>query len=157
MGNGVERIEPLGPRRPLQPFKRADHTGDGNDRAAGAPGIPPQRIANGGLEEVSADAEGRLFRRRDIRSAVLHAWSRVIDDEALPRAQADLQQQAFAIARLQQVEADAHVRIEKAFAVERAFPRALYACEDDGLHGQAAGSRTTSRAFLSSRSPAKRE
>src|SRR5436305_14520871 len=47
--------------------------------------------------------------------------------------------------------------VEEALPVKRAFARPLYAREDDRLHRQAAGSRTTSRASLSSRNPANRE
>src|SRR5436305_8352281 len=47
--------------------------------------------------------------------------------------------------------------VEEALPVKRAFARPLYARENDRLHRHAAGSRTTSRAFLSSRNPANRE
>src|SRR3954470_2706736 len=52
VGDGVELVEPLAPRRPLQTLERADHTRDGDDGAARAFRVPPQSVADGSLEVV---------------------------------------------------------------------------------------------------------
>src|SRR6185437_16452692 len=62
----------------------------------------------------------------------------VVHHEPLASSQAGLEKGALAVARPEQVQADANVGIEEAFAVERGLARALYAHEDHGFHGAAA-------------------
>jgi hypothetical protein len=118
-------------------LESAEGGGDGGYRDflfAGTEIVAANRILERGFEIVRENAEACGAGGNDVAGAVFRERVSVVDDEWLLGLQARGEEKLFAGARVQHVQVDADVRIEKAVAIEGRFAGCLRANKDDGFH-----------------------
>src|SRR3954451_21022553 len=135
-GGGVpELVEALLRRGADEAPRRAHQAGGRHAARAVALAVAGQRLHLVDLDEVADDPEARGARGLDVAAPLGGRRVRVVDHEALPRVETELDERRLARARAQQVHRHAHMRLQEAVAIERALPAALNPTEDDRLHG----------------------
>jgi hypothetical protein len=123
---------PLGRRRRLQAFARPEDADDGHLPLRRAPRVAGDRHIGINVDQAPEEPEAR---GRDVAPTLVGAGGRVVDDGRHAASAGTLEEPRLAMARTQQVEGDAHVRVEIAVAEEGRLRRPLEAAQDHRLHG----------------------
>lgn len=134
----VKLVEAFLHGRPLQPLERAEQTDRWYKLLFVALRVALLGSGRVRLEEVADHPEARLSCRGDIARSFFTGRIGIVDDEALLRGQAGVEETRFPVPRLEEIEADAHMRIEKALPVERGLAAGLDSDEEKHFHDRIA-------------------
>jgi len=128
--DAVNVIESFFQGRNLQFPKRAGDRWNWNLLLSRALVVALNGIAQSGIKKVCNHAKSSFSRYPDIACTIAGQGIGIVDHERLPCGQAGSQQKLLAMARLQHVQADAHVSVKKPLTIESGFSGALHSHED---------------------------
>src|SRR5688572_25366215 len=141
----VQRVEPFLARGQLEPAGGAEQAAVRDALAGAAQLVAHQGVADLGLEVVPDHPEPGRPRRGDVAGPLLGRRVGVVHDERLLRVEARGQQDRFAVAALEHVHVDPHVRVEQPLPAERTLAGPLDSAKNDRFHVIPAGARARPR------------
>jgi hypothetical protein len=130
----MDRIDVFLLRRDLQLAEGCCDAGNRNLLFPAALVVSPNCITQGSFKEADYDSKSRYSGWRNVLRSITWRRIRVVDHKRLSAPQAGCEQELLPLPRSQHIQADANVRLEEAFAIERSLPGILNANENYRLH-----------------------